>query len=149
MKLPSAFCKSSFVCAGQQRHTPDREVLKWGEVTISGYVTLTGESGFLDGLKGEGIPYSIIPRDDDLSYVKALACPDEEKVQIADVESHPWTETYRCCCHRTQDIGATYPRYVDPWCDVISRCNSQLVVVGDMHRTRRIEEYFHAAVTIT
>nr|KAG5706768.1 hypothetical protein BaRGS_007271 [Batillaria attramentaria] len=30
----------------------------------------------------------------------------------------------------TNDMNATVPQYVDPWCDVIARCLSQLVIVS-------------------
>ncbi|KAK7497153.1 hypothetical protein BaRGS_00011683 [Batillaria attramentaria] len=90
-----------------------------------------------------------LPRDDP-SSVKELARPHPTKseVQVADVESILGLKRTVVVVIGTHDIGATYPRYVDPWCDVISRCNSQLVVVGDMHIVNRIGNVFPKLVQI-
>lgn len=127
--------------------------LSFRDVLVSGYVTFpatqnpprksaaepmdveidndpaSSESYFLRGLKKSGVPYDIFRKEDS----GKLACPTEDKVQVAEADSVQGLERPVVILIGTNDMSATYPRYVDPWCDVIGTCVAQLVVVTPTH----------------
>ncbi|KAK7497147.1 hypothetical protein BaRGS_00011677 [Batillaria attramentaria] len=86
-------------------------------------------SGLLRGLQAERIPFDVI-RKGDHSLIRELAQPSENRVQVADPECIMGLERAVVVVIGTDDVDATVPRYVDPWCDVIARCLSQLVIIA-------------------
>ena len=86
--------------------------------------------GFLRGLQLGGVPVDVIKRGDRSSLEKLAAPEKPDFVQIAEPESIMGLERAVVVVLGTTDLRATYPRYVDPWFDVMARCTSQLVIVG-------------------
>nr|KAG5706772.1 hypothetical protein BaRGS_007275 [Batillaria attramentaria] len=137
--------------ATEETGTP-KDTLKLSDVMVSGYVKLAkhrtsasqpmdhaaadtdkNPKGFLKGLHCGNVPYDVITKDSE-DFPETLACPKEDKVQVAEAECIMGLKRAVVVVIGTTDMSATCPRYVDPWCDVIARCNSQLVVVGDISR---------------
>ena len=88
--------------------------------------------GFLQGLTDKGVPFDVIRRGQK-NALSRLISPDEvDLVQVADPERILGLERPVVVALGTSDVRATYPRYVDPWFDVIACCTSQLVVVEDV-----------------
>lgn len=99
--------------------------------------TVRAQSGhthaFLEGLERGHVLCEIIPRGTTPPSRRSLAKPElRNRVQVAEPVSVAGLERPVVVVIGTCDVRKTYPRYVDPWFDVVSRCTSQLIVVGDV-----------------
>ncbi|KAK7497139.1 hypothetical protein BaRGS_00011669 [Batillaria attramentaria] len=86
-------------------------------------------AGFLEGLEVEKVPFDVITTMDQ-TVAEELASPKNNVVQVAAPDSIIGLERPVVVLIGTNDMNATVPQYVDPWCDVIARCLSQLVIVS-------------------
>ena len=106
--------------------------------------------GFLRGLqKGTDtyIPVEIIKKGDHSSVQKLAASENLDLVQIAEPESIMGLERAVVIVMGTTDLRATFPRHVDPCFDVMARCTSQLVIVGEMGPS--LEDTLREKLTLT
>ena len=128
------------VIAEDDATTCDDNKMEWtaqnnSEVRHSPTTSRRGTPGFLRGLqKGSDvyIPFEII-RKGDPSSVEKLAAPEKlDRVEVAEPESLSGLERAVVVVIGTNDPRATYPRHVDPCFDVMGRCTSQLIIVGQV-----------------
>ena len=120
--------------------TSDDDKMEWtGEdyfkVRHSPTTSRRGTPGFLRGLqKGSDVYISFeIIRKGDPSSVEKLAAPERlDRVEVAEPQSLLGLERAVVVVIGTNDLRATYPRHVDPCFDVMGRCTSQLIIVGQV-----------------
>ncbi|KAK7105162.1 uncharacterized protein [Littorina saxatilis] len=107
-----------------------KQQLNFSDVLISGYnVPRSAEKMFLKCLVSKDVPLVSLSGSED---VEKLARPSTtDSVQVVQPESILGLQRAVVVAMGTSDVRETYPRYVDPWYDVMACCKAQLVLVGE------------------
>ncbi|KAK7105156.1 uncharacterized protein [Littorina saxatilis] len=108
------------------RHVTSARDMDTDEDTASSQIP-----GFLTGLNTGGVLYDVIGGSDPETVDHLIEPVNPDLVQVAEPESIIGLERPVVVVIGTSDVRKTYPRYVDPTCDVMSRCTAQLVLVGE------------------